>query len=188
VTSNHGYCWLLCAQEVCERVWETLYDYPSLRTCAGLLHYIDECVRLAWALTLQNPPLVVDYESRHFDPSMHVRFHTSDPDSTDIKCVLWPMLTEGDGGVCVYRGVVITWHRDQPAPYPSCLVTMSYCHCQQLSMLLWTYWTLCVMADHSISVLLHMHWIFHVSIRGDHVAGNVGEKILSGKSCIHTGI
>jgi len=89
-------------------VWETLYDYPSLRTCAGLLHYIDECVRLAWALTLQNPPLVVDYESRHFDPSMHVRFHTSDPDSTDIKCVLWPMLTEGDGGVCVYRGVVIT--------------------------------------------------------------------------------
>jgi len=99
---------LLCEQEVCERVWETLFDYPSLRTCAGLLHYVDECVRLSWALTLQNPPLVVDYESRHFDPSLHVRFHTSDPDSTDIKCVLWPMLTEGDGGVCVYRGVVIT--------------------------------------------------------------------------------
>lgn len=95
-------------EEVCERVWETLYDYPSLRTCAGLLHYVDECVRLAWALTLQNPPLIVDYESRHFDPSLHVRFHTSDPDSTEIKCVLWPMLTEGDGGVCVYRGVVIT--------------------------------------------------------------------------------
>ena len=97
-----------CEQEVCERVWETLYDYPSLRTCTGLLHYVDECVRLAWALTLQNPPLVVDYESRQFDPSLHVRFHTSDPDSTDIKCVLWPMLTEGEGGVCVYRGVVIT--------------------------------------------------------------------------------
>jgi len=99
---------VVCDQEVCERVWETLYDYPSLRTCTGLLHYIDECVRLAWALTLQNPPLIVDYESRQFDPSLHVRFHTSDPDTTEIKCVLWPMLTEGDGGICVYRGVVIT--------------------------------------------------------------------------------
>jgi len=105
--STAGRC-LWCEQEVCERVWETLYDYPSLRTCAGLLHYVEECVRLAWALTLQNPPLVIDFESRQFDSSMHVRFHTSDPDSTDIKCVLWPMLTEGSGGVCVYRGVVVT--------------------------------------------------------------------------------
>jgi hypothetical protein len=95
-------------EEVCNRVWETLYDYPALRMCTGLLRYVDECVRLAWALTLQNPPLVVDYESKRFDASMHVRFHTSDPDSVDIKCVLWPVLTEGEGGVCVYRGVVVT--------------------------------------------------------------------------------
>jgi hypothetical protein len=95
-------------QEVCERIWATLYDYPTLQTCASLLRYIDECVRLAWALTLQKPPLVVDYESRQFNAATHVRFHTSDAESDEVKTVLWPMLTEGDGGVCVYRGVVVT--------------------------------------------------------------------------------
>lgn len=140
---------------MCERVWETLYDYPSLRTCNGLLHYVDECVRLAWALTLQNPPLIVDYESRQFDPSLHVRFHTSDPDSTEIKCVLWPMLTEGDGGICVYRGVVITWCRTaellQWIAFASGL-TLIY---------VWSEYFYKVVKQ-PVSVFLHTHWMFHM--------------------------
>lgn len=97
----------LC-KEVCERVWTTLYDYPLLKECRGLLCYIEDCVRIAWAMTVQNPPFVIDYESRTYDPEVHSRFHTSDAGSPVIKSVLWPMLLEGEGGSCVSKGVVIT--------------------------------------------------------------------------------
>ena len=40
-------------QEVCSQIWATLYDYPGLKTCDGLIKYIKECVRTAWALTNQ---------------------------------------------------------------------------------------------------------------------------------------
>ena len=93
---------------MCERVWATLFDYPFLRDCIGLLHYIDECVKIAWAVTIQNPPFVIDYESKTFNEDLHTRFHASNPDCSDIRTVLWPMLNEGEDGPCVYRGVVLT--------------------------------------------------------------------------------
>ena len=40
-------------QEVCSQIWATLYDYPSLKTCTGLLQYVRDSVRLAWALVNQ---------------------------------------------------------------------------------------------------------------------------------------
>ena len=40
-------------QEVCSQIWATLYDYPGLKTCDGLIKYIKECVRTAWGLTAQ---------------------------------------------------------------------------------------------------------------------------------------
>ena len=40
-------------QEVCSQIWATLYDYPGLKTCDGLIKYIKECVRTAWGLTNQ---------------------------------------------------------------------------------------------------------------------------------------
>jgi O6-methylguanine-DNA--protein-cysteine methyltransferase len=95
-------------EEVCERVWDTLFDFPRLRHCSGLLHYIDDCVRLAWALTVQNPPFNINFEHTYFSPDLHTRFHTSDPASDVIRSVLWPVLTEGDNGPCVYKGVVVT--------------------------------------------------------------------------------
>lgn len=95
-------------QEVCQRVWDTLYDFPRLRHCSGLLRYIDECVHLAWALTVQNPPFSIQYEHPRYLPDLHTRFHTSDPSSDVIRGVLWPVLTEGDSGQCVYKGVVVT--------------------------------------------------------------------------------
>ena len=93
---------------MCSQVWATLYDYPSLRGCDGLRHYVQECVHVAWALSVQNPPLIINYETKAFSPAMHTRFHTSDPDSQTIKSVLWPALVESDDGHCVYKGVVIT--------------------------------------------------------------------------------
>jgi hypothetical protein len=40
-------------QDVCNQIWATLYDYPSLKSCDGLIRYIKECVRTAWALINQ---------------------------------------------------------------------------------------------------------------------------------------
>ena len=40
-------------QEVCSQIWATLYDYPGLKSCDGLIKYIKECVRTAWGLTNQ---------------------------------------------------------------------------------------------------------------------------------------
>lgn len=95
-------------QEVCGRLWVTLYDYPRLKNCRGLLAYIEECVQLSWALHIQNPPLVIDYESTTFDENKHVRFHSSNPESKVVKSVLWPVLIEGEQGPCLAKGVVIT--------------------------------------------------------------------------------
>ncbi|ESN97983.1 hypothetical protein HELRODRAFT_177655 [Helobdella robusta] len=94
--------------EVSERVWITLFDYPSLRNCNGLTRYIEECVSVAWSLTVQNPPMLIDYEMGPFDQTKHSRFHTSDPNSKAIKVYLWPALTEGEKGACVSKGIVIT--------------------------------------------------------------------------------
>ena len=60
-------------QEVCQQIWATLYDYPSLRGCSGLLEYVAACVRVAWALANQPTPYVLDYETRGFNPDLHVR-------------------------------------------------------------------------------------------------------------------
>jgi len=95
-------------EEVCRRLWVTLYDYPRLKNCRGLLSYIEECVQLSWVLHIQNPPLVIDHEATTFDENKHVRFHSSNPESKVIKSVLWPVLLEGEQGPCLAKGVVIT--------------------------------------------------------------------------------
>ena len=95
-------------QEVSSQVFATLYDYPSLKTCTGLIQYIKECVTIAWALTVQNPPIVIDYDSRIFKDDMHSRFHTSDPDSNQIQSIMWPALLEGENGPCLSKGIVVT--------------------------------------------------------------------------------
>ena len=38
---------------MCTQIWATLYDYPGLKSCDGLIKYIKECVRTAWGLTNQ---------------------------------------------------------------------------------------------------------------------------------------
>ncbi|XP_034254656.1 uncharacterized protein LOC117653237 [Thrips palmi] len=94
--------------EVCSQIWATLYDYPSLKTCGGLLQYVRDSVRLAWALVNQTPTYVLEYEQRLFRRDVHVRFHSSDPDSEAIRTYLWPALLEGAGGPCVHKAVVLT--------------------------------------------------------------------------------
>lgn len=95
-------------QEVSMQLWATLYDYPCLKTCQGLTSYISDCIKLAWALSIQAPPFVIEYETRSFRSDMHVRFHTSSQESGGIKMYLWPSLLESHNGSCVHKGVVIT--------------------------------------------------------------------------------
>uniref|UniRef100_T1JFY1 Mitochondria-eating protein n=1 Tax=Strigamia maritima TaxID=126957 RepID=T1JFY1_STRMM len=95
-------------EDVCSQIWATLYDYPCLKVCHGLVSYIENCVKLAWALTNQIPSFVVEYETRLFRKDLHVRFHASNHESNHIDTYLWPALLEGDNGPCVHKGVVVT--------------------------------------------------------------------------------
>ncbi|KAK7582518.1 hypothetical protein V9T40_013963 [Parthenolecanium corni] len=97
-----------CITEVSAQLWATLYDYPCLKTCTGLLQYIKDSVRLAWALTNQIPAFILEYEQRTFRRDLHVRFHTSKSDNDQIRTYLWPALLEGAGGPCVHKAVVLT--------------------------------------------------------------------------------
>ena len=45
--------YLFDIQEVCSQIWATLYDYPCLKTCDGIIKYVKECVRVAWGLVNQ---------------------------------------------------------------------------------------------------------------------------------------
>ncbi|EEB10211.1 hypothetical protein Phum_PHUM025060 [Pediculus humanus corporis] len=97
-----------CINDVSNQIWATLYDYPCLKSCAGLNQYVKDSVRLAWGLVNQCPPYVLEYEERKFRKDMHVRFHTSNQESEQIQTYMWPALLEGVGGPCVHKAVVIT--------------------------------------------------------------------------------
>lgn len=95
-------------EEVCTQIWATLYDYPGLKSCDGLIKYIKECVRTAWGLTNQIPAYCIEYETRNYRADLHVRFHSSNTACDNINTYLWPSLLEGTAGPCVQKGVVIT--------------------------------------------------------------------------------
>lgn len=97
-------------QDVCRQIYATLYDYPCLKDCIGLQNYISDCVRVAWGLSVQNPPYLIQYDSRKFNTDIHTRFHVSNQTSDEIQTFIWPGLTEGFGGHCVCKAVVITWY------------------------------------------------------------------------------
>ncbi|KDR23548.1 hypothetical protein L798_12370 [Zootermopsis nevadensis] len=95
-------------EEVCCQIWATLYDYPCLKSCPGLVQYVKDAVHLAWGLVNQSPPFILEYEQRTLRRDVHVRFHSSNPESEQIRTYLWPALLEGIGGPCVHKAVVIT--------------------------------------------------------------------------------
>ena len=43
----------LILQEVLSQIWATLYDYPCLKNCDGIVKYVKECIRVAWGLVNQ---------------------------------------------------------------------------------------------------------------------------------------
>uniref|UniRef100_A0A0K8SKS7 Mitochondria-eating protein n=1 Tax=Lygus hesperus TaxID=30085 RepID=A0A0K8SKS7_LYGHE len=97
-----------CIEEVSSQLWAALYDYPCLKNCPGLTQYIKDSVRLAWALVNQGAGYTLEYEERVFRRELHVRFHSSDGESSTIRTYLWPALLESPSGTCVYKAVVLT--------------------------------------------------------------------------------
>ena len=95
-------------QDVLTQLCSTLYDFPQLRRCEAVVHYVREAVRLAWIMTMQRPPMVIDYSADTFTPQKHARFFTSNMDSEKIVYHIWPSLLESNDGDVLYKGVVVT--------------------------------------------------------------------------------
>lgn len=73
-----------------------------------LSDYIKACIRLAWRMVTQVPPLQLEYKSLTFDKTLHklarCQCNTDDQrfgevPGEDIACYLWPALLEGGGRV-----------------------------------------------------------------------------------------
>lgn len=104
------------AQRVFSPCIEVIYEHLQLaehlpvKNSNKLRRFVAICARLAWSLTAQRPPYVLEYQLRGaiFDDDRHRRFHTSDPSSTAIVQVVWPGLVEQSTGFCVSKAVVVT--------------------------------------------------------------------------------
>ncbi|ESO95156.1 hypothetical protein LOTGIDRAFT_189026 [Lottia gigantea] len=95
-------------KNVCEQIYETLFDYPCLKQCEGLVQFVEECLQISLGLVAQNPSYIICYTDTVFQRDRHIRFHTSDPGTDKIKNFIWPCLLEGEEGICVSKGFVIT--------------------------------------------------------------------------------
>ena len=81
--------------------------YRKIKTLAPYISYVEECVRVAWGLCIQTPPMTINCESTVYSPDLHKRFYNADKSSTDIIVYKWPVLMQTSGPVLV-RGVVLT--------------------------------------------------------------------------------
>ncbi|XP_067934204.1 uncharacterized protein [Watersipora subatra] len=95
-------------QDIQKSIYSTLYDYPCLKKCTKLRVYIEECVRIAWRLCVQNPPCHLEFDCKRFSSNKHVRFHSSNGDSDQVKSYIWPALLDSKTGACLYKGTLLT--------------------------------------------------------------------------------
>ncbi|XP_022097760.1 uncharacterized protein LOC110983109 [Acanthaster planci] len=94
--------------DILERLYETSEHAPLLQSSAPLTKFVTSCVSLAWQLSIQSAPYVIDFELRSFDASLHQRAQGCNRKSARVKEHIWPSLLESSKGMCVYKGVVIT--------------------------------------------------------------------------------
>nr|XP_029729680.1 uncharacterized protein LOC109415420 [Aedes albopictus] len=95
-------------RQVANQVLSTLHEYPCLEACIPLIHYISDCVRLAWKMTNQAVPyyLDTDFTLGLLQPEKHERYPISEKRSDIIRAFLWPALIQN--GRCVYKAIVAT--------------------------------------------------------------------------------
>uniref|UniRef100_A0AC35F833 Mitochondria-eating protein n=1 Tax=Panagrolaimus sp. PS1159 TaxID=55785 RepID=A0AC35F833_9BILA len=74
--NNHG---IKNAKDVTTQIWETLFDFSSLKTCTRFNRFILDCVDVIWDLVAgidgRMPRLKLDFECIGicFDPTRHIR-------------------------------------------------------------------------------------------------------------------
>lgn len=95
-------------QEVSNQIWQTLFDYPLLKTCKKFNAFIKCCVKVAWELSCGKPRYNIEYEGNEFDAERHKRHRASNLKGKTIKRFVWPGLVEVSTQNCVYRALVIT--------------------------------------------------------------------------------
>ncbi|XP_055594654.1 uncharacterized protein LOC129745527 [Uranotaenia lowii] len=95
-------------RQVANQVLSTLHEYPCLETCIPLIHYISDCVRLAWKMSNQTVPyyLDTDFTLGLLQPEKHERYPISEKRSDIIRAFLWPALMQN--GRCVHKAIVAT--------------------------------------------------------------------------------
>ncbi|XP_033632720.1 uncharacterized protein LOC117294432 isoform X2 [Asterias rubens] len=94
--------------DVLDQVYDLSEDNATLEGSTPLKKFVTSCVSIAWKLSIQSSPYVIDFELRSFDPSVHQRTSSSSRRSPKIKEHLWPALLESSKGMVVYKGVVVT--------------------------------------------------------------------------------
>nr|XP_022918602.1 uncharacterized protein LOC111427609 [Onthophagus taurus] len=90
-------------------VCDTLQEYKCLDSCEGLRRYVAEVSRTVWFLINQDPPFELETNftiPTKFRPDLHLKHHSSDRTSDNVKCYLWPALIQS--GNCVHKAVVVT--------------------------------------------------------------------------------
>ena len=95
-------------RQVANQVLSTLHEYPCLETCIPLIHYISDCVRLAWKMVNQTNPyyLDMDFTLGLLRPDKHDRYPISDKRSDIIRAFLWPALMQNNK--CLFKAIVAT--------------------------------------------------------------------------------
>lgn len=123
------FVFLLQTHKFNSQVLSTLHEYPCLEACIPLIHYISDCVRLAWKMTNQTVPYYLDTDFTLgqllllislfevfvstlifipglLQPDKHERYPISEKRSDIIRAFLWPALMQN--GRCIQKAVVAT--------------------------------------------------------------------------------
>lgn len=107
--------WNRCLQEERTQLLPAVQVSHAQEVLTQLTDYIKACIRLAWRMVTQVPPLQLEYKSLKFDKAVHklARFQCNTDDQRfgeapgeDIACYLWPALLEG-GGRIIFPGEVL---------------------------------------------------------------------------------
>uniref|UniRef100_A0AC34QHA7 Mitochondria-eating protein n=1 Tax=Panagrolaimus sp. JU765 TaxID=591449 RepID=A0AC34QHA7_9BILA len=99
------------ARDVTTKIWNALYDFPSLKMCTRFNRFILDCVSIIWDIVAgidgRLPRIKMDYEGKYFDSKKH----TKDPSSTTsivIKQFLWPGLVIENDENRLLKAVIVT--------------------------------------------------------------------------------
>ena len=82
--------------------------YTKIKKLQPFRLYLEECVRVAWELSVQTPPMVINFSEREFSSDLHTRFFNANKDHSNIVQYLWPTLLQSSSGPILVRGVVMT--------------------------------------------------------------------------------